>query len=82
MKITIDTQHDTYEDIRKVLHILTGILEQKGSIVENSAPVDTANLMGMFDSGTNENNANTLPSPKELPSLKGIPPERPKIELY
>jgi hypothetical protein len=31
MKITIDTKHDTHEDIRKVLHILTHILENKES---------------------------------------------------
>lgn len=45
MKLTIDTQVDTHEDIRKVLHILTSILERK----DTTSPTDTTNLMGMFD---------------------------------
>ncbi len=64
MKLTIDTQVDTYEDIKKVLHILNGILERKdGGISSNfnvesygntstgtssSASGDTSNLMSMF----------------------------------
>ena len=32
MRITIDTQHDTYDDIKKVLHILSGIIDQKGLV--------------------------------------------------
>ncbi len=36
MKITIDTQHDTHEDIKKVLHILSNILEKKDFIVPSS----------------------------------------------
>ncbi len=30
MKITIDTQTDTYEDIKKVLHLLTNTLKRQG----------------------------------------------------
>ena len=53
MKITIDTQVDTYEDIKKVLHILTNIIEQKESSAPASNfpeknPTDTTNLMSMF----------------------------------
>ena len=52
MKITIDTQVDTHEDIKKVLHILTSILDQKGEpSYLNTTPaetVDTTNLMSMF----------------------------------
>lgn len=56
MKLTIDTQTDTHDDIKKVLHILTQILERKGnselpssnsSLVEEK-PVDTTPMMGMF----------------------------------
>ena len=36
MKITIDTQHDTHEDIKKVLHILSNILEKKDSVDPSS----------------------------------------------
>lgn len=60
MKLTIDTQQDSYEDIQKVLHILTGILERKGSSrvsngmsngfsnSTNTAPADTSSMMSMF----------------------------------
>lgn len=51
MKVTIDTKEDSYEDIKKVLHILTNILEQKsGSIPEISSNADTGNMMDMFNS--------------------------------
>ena len=60
MKITIDTQHDTYEDIKKVLYILSGIIDKKelGEVSSNygissSTPTaDTTNLMSMFDSSS------------------------------
>ncbi len=51
MKITIDTQTDTYDDIKKVLHILTNIIEQKSaSPVASTAAssVDTSSMMNMF----------------------------------
>jgi hypothetical protein len=58
MKLTIDTKHDTHEDIRKVLHILTHILENKNSGLNSdsnlelnsatSESADTGNLMSMF----------------------------------
>ncbi len=56
MKVTIDTKEDTHEDIRKVLHILTEILERRsagfgsaGSQYSQGEATDTANLMSMFD---------------------------------
>ncbi|MBI2665165.1 hypothetical protein HYX12_00920, partial [Candidatus Woesearchaeota archaeon] len=54
MKITIDTQQDTYEDIKKVLHILTNILDRKGSpeTVQENTGVDTTNMMNMFSDGS------------------------------
>ena len=65
MKITIDTQHDTHEDIKKVLHILSNILEKKDFIVPSSTyqeNISTTNnetsptgFMNMFgDSSTEE----------------------------
>ncbi len=59
MKVTIDTQHDSYDDIHKVYQILANILQSKGnnapplsSMPESASetPVDTTNLMNMFDS--------------------------------
>ena len=55
MKLTIDTQSDTFEDIKKVMHILSGIIERKeiGGMSSNYAgenkPTDTTNLMNMFN---------------------------------
>ena len=59
MKLTIDTKHDTHDDIRKVLHILTHILESKSNITpkttletsNNPEPVkeiNSSNMMSMF----------------------------------
>ena len=44
MKITIDTQTDTYEDIKKVLHILTGIIEKKDSTVQSNFSSSSSSL--------------------------------------
>ncbi len=54
MKVTIDTQHDSVEDIHKVYQILADILQRKNSDKNSeapptAAPVDTSNLMSMFD---------------------------------
>ena len=59
MKITIDTKEDTPEDIQKILHILTGILNRKETITNEpvSEPVDTTNLMSIFSN----------PAPKKEP---------------
>ncbi|HLC89001.1 MAG TPA: hypothetical protein VJG49_03115 [Candidatus Nanoarchaeia archaeon] len=50
MRITIDTKEDTPEDIQRILHILTGILNRKETITNEPAnePVDTTNLMSIF----------------------------------
>ena len=50
MKVTIDTKEDSMDDIKKVVHLLTHILERKGESVnlESNTPVDTTNMMSMF----------------------------------
>ena len=64
MKLTIDTQVDTHEDIRKVLQILTSILEKKDPSFSSSSSgsaTDTTNLMNMFaddQNGTLETKGN------------------------
>ena len=67
MKIMIDTKHDSHEDIRKVVELLSGILQptRVANVFETSAPV--GDLMGMFDVNVQ----------KAVPKT-----EEPKIELY
>lgn len=48
MKVTIDTKEDSHEDIRKVLHILTNILENKDLNEQKQKVTDTTNMMSMF----------------------------------
>jgi len=52
MKVTIDTKQDDYDDIQKVLNILTHILETKNKEekINPSINTDTANMMDMFNS--------------------------------
>ena len=84
MKITIDTQHDTMDDIQKIVHILTNILERKGSStlsVPSSAAADTTPLMSMFTDELPklEDNATALVPTKARPVYEE---EEAKIEFY
>lgn len=88
MKVTIDTKEDSYEDIRKVLHILTQILERKGDLGSgeaiNASNFDTTNLMSMFDSSaggiggvgaakaTDANSLLNLSKPKKKGEMAGV----------
>ncbi|MEK6950688.1 MAG: hypothetical protein AABX13_03105 [Nanoarchaeota archaeon] len=68
MKLTIDTQQDSYEDIRKVLQILTSILGRKGnaSLGERGEAgeetIDTTNLMSMFNGSADSTKATDVSS--------------------
>ncbi len=84
MKLTIDTQVDTHEDIRKILHILTSILEKKDSSA--SPATDTTNLMGMF-SDEQKGTVETKGSAPDFSSFlnltqKSEKKDKPQIELY
>ena len=82
MKITIDTKEDTHEDIKKVLHILTNIMERKnhsGDINSNytdrtsaSTQADTSNLMSMFNSESGIENNQTTTSEKIAPEFNSF----------
>jgi len=50
MKVTIDTKEDEFEDIKKVLSILTHILESKKQETKLVIPADTSEMMEMFNS--------------------------------
>ncbi|MBI2662618.1 hypothetical protein HYX11_04125 [Candidatus Woesearchaeota archaeon] len=56
MKLTIDTKEDSYDDIRKVLQILTHIIQNKDSSYNPTTAPDTTNMMNMF--GDNEPSPN------------------------
>ncbi len=89
MKLTIDTQHDSYDDIKKVLHILTAIIEHKESSTASepsSPPVDTTNLMNMFSNPTTEKPA--ADNPPSFSSFLNLTKKEekkdsiPKIEFF
>lgn len=90
MKITIDTQQDSFEDIRKVMHILGGIIEKRnlGGINSNygSSSADTSNLMSMFDSQPAKEVPDTAPDFGSFLNLANKTEERkeikPQVELY
>ncbi|MBU0457399.1 MAG: hypothetical protein ABH824_03735 [Nanoarchaeota archaeon] len=97
MRITIDTKEDSYEDIRKVLHLLTNVLERKGEPIEiqTNKPaeiVDTTNIMSMFSdpaTKSGDNLPDRAPDFSALLNLNNknkeedkIKEQRYKIELF
>ena len=98
MKISFDTQTDSFEDIKKVMQILSGIIARKeGSIsidssTENKAPVDTTNLMSMFgDSSSSAPAQSAVPdTPPDFSSFLNLTKNAslekkentPRIQLY
>lgn len=88
MKLTIDTQVDTHEDIRKVLQILTSILEKKDFSV-SSAATDTTNLMTMFSDDSQKGTLETKGTPPDFSSFLNLTQKKDnkdddeaKIEYY
>jgi len=69
MKVTIDTKEDGYEDIHKILQILTHILQQRGTEIKNNEPTDTTNLMSMFDSSGSSSEKNI---PEKAPDFSSF----------
>ncbi|MEW5896403.1 MAG: hypothetical protein AB1668_01815 [Nanoarchaeota archaeon] len=51
MKVTIDTKEDSYEDIKKIMHLLTSIIERKEDTPANTS-ADTTAMMNMFSDPT------------------------------
>jgi hypothetical protein len=73
MKITIDTKEDSHEDIKKILALLSQMVNKdapQSNVFENPQSSELPNLMGMFDTSTPQ--ANPEPAPTTLP----------KVELY
>jgi hypothetical protein len=85
MKLTIDTKHDTHDDIRKVLHILTHILENKNpglssetnltsetSSSSTSELADSSNLMSMFGDNSSTENKETPDKAPDFSSFMNL----------
>ncbi len=84
MRITLDTKEDTFEDIQKVLHILTGILEKKGSTI-SSAPqnIDTSSMMNMLsETPTTTPPVDKAPDFSSFLNLTKKTEEKGQIEVY
>ncbi|MEK6900205.1 MAG: hypothetical protein AABX05_03715 [Nanoarchaeota archaeon] len=86
MKITIDTQVDTHEDIRKVLQVLNSILNNKEATPSSS---DTTNLMGMFSDEPQKGTVETTGTAPDFSSFLNLAAQknerkddRPRIEPY
>ncbi len=87
MKVTIDTKEDTHEDIKKVLHLLTEILERKGSqsTSSTSSPVNTAPLMSMFDAPAETQQTEKAPDFSSFLNLAKTPEKKeslPRVEIF
>ncbi len=88
MKITIDTQTDTHDEIKKVLHILTGMIERKEPL-QSSPPTDTTNMMNMFSDSSEspvvEEKTETAPDFGALLNLgrkEDEEKEEPKVQFF
>ncbi len=89
MKVTIDTKEDSYEDIHKILQILTHILQQRGAEIKSTEPADTTNLMSMFDSTGSASDKNIPEKAPDFSSFLNLTKEttpkkeeRAEIEYY
>ncbi len=82
MKLTIDTKHDTHDDIRKVLHILTHLLQQKEGTVGLS-PERPAELSSTTDlaSETSSSSATEPADSSNLMSMFASPGDAQKSEI-
>ncbi|MAF99395.1 MAG: hypothetical protein CMH61_02175 [Nanoarchaeota archaeon] len=73
MKLTIDTQHDTLDDIKRVIRVLSEVIHTKNGavlsnkpIVEQKEPsVDTTNMMDMFGNASSTESQEREPNVSE-----------------
>ncbi len=81
MKITIDTKEDSHEDIRKILALLSQMVNKEvpsSNVFENPTSSELPNLMSIFDSSSQ------TPQPAEpaIPEQPSQAQRMPKVELY
>lgn len=79
MKLTIDTQVDNHEDIQKVLHILTNILQRNEVKSVQEEPVNTTPMMSMFN--TPEPKKDTAPDFNSLLNLAKAPEKKEETKI-
>jgi len=90
MKLTIDTQVDSYENIKKMLHLFMSVVE-KGEVASLSTPtgekVDSTSMMSMFDAPAKETPA-TPPDFSNFMNILNKTPEKKtdsslsRVQLY
>ena len=97
MKLSIDTKEDSFEDIRKVLQILSSMLEKKDSSLATGSALgsalsgsDTTSLMSMFSEDAPKGTVETKGAAPDFSSFLNLAAQKtekrnldnPKIELY
>ena len=79
MKITIDTKEDSPEDLRRIINLLSELINQKqpqnvgffDSPQSDPSQTETSNLMSMFDQPTTQPASQpTQPEKKDIPDVK------------
>ncbi len=84
MKITIDTKEDSHEDIRKVLQVLSLIIEGRGNNV--SEDTDTTSMMTMFSDSVTQKKEDKAPDFSSFLNLTKQAGEKkeeqPRIQFY
>ncbi|MDP3990359.1 MAG: hypothetical protein Q8Q01_04090 [archaeon] len=87
MKITIDTKHDSHDDIMKVMEILKHFVKKE----EKTEIVDTTNMMSMFSDNTYQSEKKIIPdTPPDFTSFLNLAQgkredkrnDEPKIEFF
>ena len=80
MKVTIDTKEDSHEDIRKVLGILTHILENKPNTNDSSNLVNIPNSSNAINN-SNVSNPSNVNNPSNVSNSYGVYSSEPKKEI-
>ena len=77
MKISIDTKEDSKEEIRKVISMLSALVDQPqhSNIFDDSSPPETGSLMGMFDAepSTGDSDDSEDTEPEDKPPISIVP---------
>ena len=79
MKITIDTKEDSHEEIKKLVALLTSLMEQgTGMQASEPQPIVREGIFSMFETKTEENQ----PAVPQNSTTTKAEEEQPRIVLY